>query len=673
MLFPLEIHRRRRVSTSPVDDLSQILTSEEQASIRPVDAEAPDAESRLEEFRRQATQLIRGSQQEDLDDLYLIDCLREMSGRDRTWGTTTPPDSEDAERIRRIKEALAWAADSKGSLRIPQDDDNFRVRLREHAAGFLAPLVRQVVVDWDAPVLRAGITLVDLPGLGASGDSFKTITRDWIRKAQAIILVVDRSGIDQESAELLYQSEFLQRLIHSAHDPKADPVRLFVAVTHIDSVADKRNFDDKNKRKSAHFADVQKEMCDLVRSQLAKELSKVWRDGDDKMTQAEKRVSERLLDELRVFPLSAVQYRKILADDPDDRSFLATPEASGVPALEAALIEVVNKQRAENQRLFAGRCEVFRQRIRAELESFRPTSSDESFDEAVRQRAELLEEIRKRQPEFHRRQGALRQLWTATVPELIKSEVEKVRRCAESRMRRFLEALAARDVRVNVLQAVVRRGGRFVGSRDIDLPRDLGMGFDAEVAEVWNTHILPHLRTETVHFAEDCARLIEEVVAWAELQELTGVIPPLKVVAEATRAEADLLSIIGAEQMAHLRESVRDQLLRTIEKPIAEQCRTFNVEGLTDGSGAKKRILDLFHQLATEVADLSQGLAINLLQHSVSHAHEQVRAISQRLDPLKAAEQIANRQLTTNEPSAEDLRRREVWKQLEPLWLKLQN
>jgi hypothetical protein len=38
--------------------------------------------------------------------------------------------------------------------------------LKAHAAGFLSPLIEEIHVGWPSDVLKAGVTLVDLPGAG---------------------------------------------------------------------------------------------------------------------------------------------------------------------------------------------------------------------------------------------------------------------------------------------------------------------------------------------------------------------------------------------------------------------------------------------------------------------------------------------------------------------------
>src|SRR5688572_15660897 len=70
------------------------------------DAEVP---SRLESFQKQAQLLVKGSQDTPSELPYLLDCLREAAGSKRVWGTEVL--SEDAERIRRLRSALAMGRD----------------------------------------------------------------------------------------------------------------------------------------------------------------------------------------------------------------------------------------------------------------------------------------------------------------------------------------------------------------------------------------------------------------------------------------------------------------------------------------------------------------------------------------------------------------------------------
>ncbi len=663
ILLPLEGQYKRERSAASVGtedgELEKAFTAEQLAEIHHVEQEAVDAISVLEELRKQACQLITGSQHSPVETPYLLDCLREVLSQERVWGTVAR-DNEDGERIRRLKLALATGQPVQFGA-----TDDLPKHIDEHAAGFLAPLIRRMVVAWGSPLLAKGVALVDLPGVGARGDSFKAVTREWIPHAEAVVLVVDRSGIDQASAELLYQSEFLKRLIHCAGCPGEDPVHLVAAVVQIDNVADQRYGGQKNKKKSEHFADVQREMQELVRRQLSQELATVWRAGAEGRSDAEKAVSDRLVNSLQVFPVSAVQYRKVRARDGDDPAFLSNEAQSGIPHLQEHLQEIARAQRAKRQERFERLRAAFVERVCASLELFRPPVEATSSQHTDSLRDEFIAYLNQKREEYNRREGALRQLWTSEVYTLIAAQVGEARKTGERRMRSYLATLAPKDVSVKTLQAVVRHGGRFDRTRTnriIDLPHDLALGFDAAVAGVWNDPILRKLRDETGQFADDCGSLLEEMIAWAKDKELLAVLSPLEALLRAVRADADMLKAMGEERTKNVREEVRDKLVRKIEGPIAERCRYFNTSGLNQGTGTKDRILELFAALAHEVAEMSGLLAIELLRNCVESVHEAVRMIWQNRDPLDSARKLVVAHVHAERgPKAEDLRKKQIW------------
>ena len=140
-----------------------------------------EARSRLKVFRKQAQLLVKGNQDTNEDLPYLVDSLREAAGMKRTWGTAALP--EDDERVRRIMAALALAkSGNRHRCEFNSDPDAFRRDLHEHASGFLAPLIKELHVRWNSSLLRTGMVLVDLPGVGVAGDAYKQATRKWINE-----------------------------------------------------------------------------------------------------------------------------------------------------------------------------------------------------------------------------------------------------------------------------------------------------------------------------------------------------------------------------------------------------------------------------------------------------------------------------------------------------------
>ena len=132
-------------------------------------------------------------------------------------------------------------------------------------------------------------------------------------------MVVERSGVTKVVADLLRKSEFLNRLLYSADEPKDDPI-LLVAVVRVDDVADTRYQEDsaKFKKRREHFADVCEESKKLVINQVRQQLEAVWSSSEGPPSDGRSKVSENVLSTLQVHSLSAVQLRRLLTCDPDD-------------------------------------------------------------------------------------------------------------------------------------------------------------------------------------------------------------------------------------------------------------------------------------------------------------------------------------------------------------------
>ena len=230
LVFALEQKLLRQNERADESELKQELIGED------ADAGSDDGQV-VDHLERQGRLIITGNQNTTLDLAYLVDCLRSAGGKSPKWNTSPKPD--DAERIERIKRVLHLASrDIPHTVDAALGNGDFLKELRIHAAGFLAPFIRQIELGWPSTILSTGLRLVDLPGVGISSDAYRSVTEKWVReKAQAICLVVHKSGIDAVSADLLRSSGFLNRLLHSTDDPEADPVDLIVAVTMLDNVA----------------------------------------------------------------------------------------------------------------------------------------------------------------------------------------------------------------------------------------------------------------------------------------------------------------------------------------------------------------------------------------------------------------------------------------------------
>lgn len=208
----------------------------------PVDETATpgDHSSRFAELRRQIGQVVKGNQYkgESASLEELVVGFRAVLGLE----TQDLPrlSEEDATRVRRAAAALASSRDGTVEIRSAASTmGDFRAALREHVSGSLAPLVAEIEVGWPSDLLRGGLVLVDLPGVGVASDQYRAVTSKFIgERARAVVLVTDRSGPTAASVEMIKDTGYWVRLLVSSDNPESDPCALLIAVARVDQLAD---------------------------------------------------------------------------------------------------------------------------------------------------------------------------------------------------------------------------------------------------------------------------------------------------------------------------------------------------------------------------------------------------------------------------------------------------
>jgi hypothetical protein len=227
----------------------------------------------------------------------------------------------------------------------------------------LAPIINEMVVSSNAELLKTGIILIDLPGVGIAGDVHVKVTEQYIREqAKVVVLVVGVRGVTRADAELLRNSGFLNRLLFAADDPSADPVQLIVVVVRADDIAATRYEHDPSRRHSEHFADVCVEACRNATIQLRGHLTEAWR-NDEKLSQKKEEVLGRIMSTLSGFirfPQSIP--RRLLANDKYAPAFIEDAEESNVPSFSRSLGEMaalLNHRHGEKRRLVEGTRSLF--------------------------------------------------------------------------------------------------------------------------------------------------------------------------------------------------------------------------------------------------------------------------------------------------------------------------
>lgn len=464
-------------------------------------------------------------------------------------------------------------------------------------------------------LLREGVTLVDLPGVGIVRDAHKDVTRRWIReKARALVLVVDHRGLTESVAEALKQSEFLNSLLYSADEPMDDPI-LMVAVTRIDDVAEDRYRQDetRSKRKYEYFLEVTEEAKTRLRGEVQRYLEETWLNDTEAVTDARMQVVRNLLGKLEVHPLSAPEYAKLMAEDEYDMPFLRDHEQTGVPGFARSLIALAKDRRATASQRLKEQSALLHERITVALRLIQAQweTENRAEEEAAHLREDLGLFMQPLRIELGVRQGAYRTFLKKGAPQRIEDLVVAARHKASTEIYRYLKKVGTSHWAT--LRASVRRGGRYSGASDINLPTEFALRFEEPVAEVWGKDILKDIRKETKDYAQDCVALVEKVTEWALAQGARVQPKVVEAQRDAIRADAKKLENVGREMVKEIRDEAKARLIDAIEKPIKKACEDFVRQNLDVGPGVRRRILELYESLPDEVTKAAEKPAKRIL------------------------------------------------------------
>jgi GTP-binding protein EngB required for normal cell division len=636
LVFGLENSWKSELGTPKAqDDTPQEALLEEEVEFTepPVEEALPSEakqQSRLE-TRKVAELMVTGGQSQDTPVAYLIDSLRQTLGFVRKWGTA--PGSEDATRLASITQALKLA---KAGLKFTREGtaEELKQDLKDHASGFLAPLIKTLNVWWTSTLLSQGVTLIDLPGVGVIGDPRPEVTRTYIReRAKAVVLVVDNRGITEPVVRLLRESEFLAKLLHTTDDPSGNPV-LVVAVTKVDDVADSEYSDDGDRDFADYFKDVCERTIPMVRSQLRGEIERIWQEDGD-FSDSKRAVVENLLATLQVYPLSAVQYRRLHSGK---RSDLNSLEQTKVPAMISGLTQLRISLEAERRRRVEEHYNTLIEGVGSSIRLVEAQWRDENrrTEEMEDLRRDLEAFIRPLRRQFDTLQGQYREFLRATVPSRIGDLVKSAKEKARNQIQRYLNNKLGR-AHWGTLRASVRRGGRFSGATEIDIQRDFALKFEEPIAETWGTEILKDIRKRTNEYATGCLSLVDQVVEWAQGQGARVQQKVVEAQRDAIRADADRLKTVGREMIKEVRDKNATLLINTIDGPIRRRCKGFVDADRDVGSGVKGRMLKLYEDLADEVTDAAEKPAVRILNGLFKEVEAEILgAFEEHRDPLQS-------------------------------------
>jgi hypothetical protein len=87
-----------------------------------------------------------------------------------------------------------------------------------------------------------------------------------------------------------------------------------------------------------------------------------------------------------------------------------------------------------------------------------------------------------------------------------------------------------------------------------------------------------------------------------------------------------------------LRDDVKGRLSEAIERPIREACDDFVERGQHEGLGTKRRILNLFDDLAVSVRDSAKPIAVRTLRNGYTKVRKEIdAALRSTDDPITRA------------------------------------
>ena len=623
---------------------------------------------RVDGMLKQTCLLVKGDQYAGADAAYLLQCLRFALASDPAG--VVPPLPEDRDRLEGIREALATARSGTGPLhvrRTPETAAQFQKQLRDHASGYLAPLIATIELGWPADVLANDLVLVDLPGLGTRADSFRGITRERVRSARAVVLVVDRSGVSEASAELLRDTGFLHSMLHEVHDPDAEYPELLVAVVKLDLTADDERRSDKEQgRRPYPWVTYFDEACAsaerLVREQIREELLRLAAEGSEATRDERLQVVGAVLSRLRVHPVSALEYRKLALKDDEDRAQIVDPLQSRIPRLSDDFRAIALDRRQRALDAFQTHVGALRQKLLTTLELIeaRWESDGEVAGEAGHLAEEVDELLEPLKEELSARRASFREFLRETAPALIETAVLSAGEEARKDIARFLRRF--RDYHWGTLRAAVRRGGTFLtGAKPVDLPNELTLRFEDPVAVAWSKEILPKTRKRTSDLGADYLQIQGEILVWARGRKLKLSDRVMGELQEQLKGDVDGFKRVGKDAIDELKTRVKEEFYSRVEKRIRRTCERFVESKKNEGPGVKRRILDfLDDDLTNAVLEAASPAAQALLMSSFKGVEEEINESLRRLpNPIMAArETILSRHEEQRQRADEKLRQR---------------
>ena len=600
-----------------------------------------DERRRMGEYLVKQARLMLGAP-DTMPRTNVFHLVRALAAKDET-AVALPADPDLRDRVAHIRRLLDCTEEFTRDATEPR---KFGDELRARAAGWMSPLIAELHVSLDLPLLSL-TQIVDLPGVGVVGDPAGRVAEEFVRKeADALVIVMRNNGVTEQVAGLLERTGVISRLLWS-NQSAAPPIHVAIAVTRLDDVAKdewrqravsaRENGSPAVKRGDV-FRELSEQMAGVVRRQVAEALmsSHEFDDLSPDLRAQREHVVRELSEAMQVVCVSAPDYLGILEGFEDD-CFLRAKEETNIPLLAGQITDLAGRAvAARAERLstaFDGFAESVSRGLRLQEHAFRDrkaarTEADARFRAALAVAAEPL----KVQAGQHRRDFMT--FLKTSMPERFDTLSES----AADRARKRLKKQKGDGARLRwaTLNAALVRNGSFQGAAHIDYPGDLTRAFVDVIAGSWEKDVVAEVRVAFRRLCEADAELVQSLSASAagilDTDELRVTLRDLQ---QQIRDQGKVAISWTQTQLEELSEDVRKKLTDVVGKPIERSCRTAQKAGDNHGIGARDRILEVFDIGGKEAIEKARAACVEILGEHVEKLRRSLGGVlRENYDPV---------------------------------------
>lgn len=682
LAFSVEQHMRRQgllqgaAAAVPTDGASEdvgeagVEDIADEAAVEPGDQSTRRTSTKMAYMLKQAELLLTGhpgkfSQSEDLALPLQLQALRALTAEEPDLQGLSLEIQGRVTSIRTLIGQTERCVESRLGGRA-----KFEAELRLRAAGWMSPLVAELTVALNSDLV-SDLDLVDLPGIGVVADPGGKVAEEFVTKqGDALVLVVRNSGLPSKLAELLEETGVITKLLFGGRDGVM-PIHVLVAVTHLDDVARERYRDLAQAARSAGeaapdrhalFQSLAGEMSDKIRAQLRASLRESDSFNDIAQEQASRReeVIEEIFRTVTVKCVAAPDFNLIGEGFVED-AFLKNPEATNVPAMRQALLDLAARAKAGRDRRIREAAAELRASVVDHLTSVRQSCED-GDGVAVRQwellRSELEKKLGELRPTMAAYHGKALGFLQDVLPVVIENMCEVAQRSALAKLQRLLRH--GEGLHWASLNAALSRGGVW-DRREVNYPAGITRAFVDAIATDWGGRVVEAIRELVKALAEQDIGLVEELCSVAR-QHDARVVVEAQIEQQQRMLQQHARSCITwtGEKLEELRTAVHQSLSAVVSELIDAACKKARSAGKNRGQGAKRAILRVFEEAGSEaIAEASKASRALLRGHQKKLVKELDEGfLKEHHDPLEAAFQaLANQELSRAKRSDAQKRR----------------